>query len=244
MLVAEVGLSVVLLLGAGLLLRSLAALQQTNPGFDAAGLTVFTRVVAAGALPRRAGGARPRAAGYGAGGHAWRHTSRSDLRPSARSERKRPLLRADRSAAARSRPRPVRPLSHHRSRLSADVEDSVAFRTPLRSDRSRRRPAGCRREPPCGRCVLARRRPDRPLDPLHRRRRGHGGGNRRERAFANPHRRRATGDLRGARAIRGAGPNGRVRDPERARHTTGPAGGTRSRADVRLEAAAHRSELR
>ena len=42
MLVAEVGLSVVLLLGAGLLLRSLAALQQTNPGFDAAGLTVFS----------------------------------------------------------------------------------------------------------------------------------------------------------------------------------------------------------
>jgi putative ABC transport system permease protein len=42
MLVAEVGLSVVLLLGAGLLLRSLAALQQTNPGFDAGGLTVFT----------------------------------------------------------------------------------------------------------------------------------------------------------------------------------------------------------
>ncbi len=42
LLVAEVGLSVVLLLGAGLLLRSLSALQNTRMGFDPEGLTVFT----------------------------------------------------------------------------------------------------------------------------------------------------------------------------------------------------------
>ena len=41
-LVAEVGLSVVLLLGAGLLLRSLSALQDTHMGFDPHDLTVFT----------------------------------------------------------------------------------------------------------------------------------------------------------------------------------------------------------
>jgi putative ABC transport system permease protein len=41
LLVAEVGLSLVLLLGAGLLLRSLSALQDTDMGFDVEGRTVF-----------------------------------------------------------------------------------------------------------------------------------------------------------------------------------------------------------
>ena len=40
--VAEVALSLVLLLGAGLLLRTLTALQHTNLGFSSEGLTVFT----------------------------------------------------------------------------------------------------------------------------------------------------------------------------------------------------------
>ena len=41
LLVAEVGLSLVLLLGAGLLLRSLSALQETDLGFDPENITVF-----------------------------------------------------------------------------------------------------------------------------------------------------------------------------------------------------------
>jgi putative ABC transport system permease protein len=41
LLIAEVSLSLVLLLGAGLLLRSLAALQNTNLGFDGKDITVF-----------------------------------------------------------------------------------------------------------------------------------------------------------------------------------------------------------
>jgi putative ABC transport system permease protein len=42
LLIAEVGLSVVLLTGAGLLLRSLSSLQDTRMGFDPDGLTIFT----------------------------------------------------------------------------------------------------------------------------------------------------------------------------------------------------------
>ena len=41
LLVAEVGLALVLLLGAGLMLRSLAAQQQMNPGWRSDGITTF-----------------------------------------------------------------------------------------------------------------------------------------------------------------------------------------------------------
>jgi putative ABC transport system permease protein len=51
LLVAEVALSLVLLLGAGLLLRSLAALQNTDVGFDAEGVTVFTVSLPAARYP-------------------------------------------------------------------------------------------------------------------------------------------------------------------------------------------------
>ena len=51
LLVAEVGLSLVLLLGAGLLLRSLSALQDIDMGFDADGLTVFTVSLPAARYP-------------------------------------------------------------------------------------------------------------------------------------------------------------------------------------------------
>jgi putative ABC transport system permease protein len=51
LLVTEVGLSLVLLLGAGLLLRSLAALQDTDVGFDSDGLTIFTVSLPAARYP-------------------------------------------------------------------------------------------------------------------------------------------------------------------------------------------------
>jgi predicted permease len=51
LLVAEVALSLVLLLGAGLLLRSLAALQATDMGFSADGITVFTVSLPAARYP-------------------------------------------------------------------------------------------------------------------------------------------------------------------------------------------------
>jgi putative ABC transport system permease protein len=51
LLVAEVGLSLVLLLGAGLLLRSLVALQDTDMGFRSEGLTVLTLSLPAARYP-------------------------------------------------------------------------------------------------------------------------------------------------------------------------------------------------
>ena len=51
LLVAEVGLSVMLLLGAGLLLRSVSAMQHTNIGFDPSGLSVFTISLPAARYP-------------------------------------------------------------------------------------------------------------------------------------------------------------------------------------------------
>jgi putative ABC transport system permease protein len=51
LLVAEVGLSLVLLLGAGLLLRSLTALQDTELGFDPGNVTVFTLSLPAARYP-------------------------------------------------------------------------------------------------------------------------------------------------------------------------------------------------
>jgi putative ABC transport system permease protein len=51
LLVAEVGLSVMLLLGAGLLLRSVSAMQNTKIGFDPAGLSVFTISLPAARYP-------------------------------------------------------------------------------------------------------------------------------------------------------------------------------------------------
>jgi putative ABC transport system permease protein len=51
LLVAEVALSLVLLLGAGLLLRSLAALQNTDIGFNPEGVAVFTVSLPAARYP-------------------------------------------------------------------------------------------------------------------------------------------------------------------------------------------------
>jgi putative ABC transport system permease protein len=51
LLMAEVALSVVLLLGAGLLLRSLSALQDVRPGFDPSQSTVFTISMPAARYP-------------------------------------------------------------------------------------------------------------------------------------------------------------------------------------------------
>jgi putative ABC transport system permease protein len=51
LLVAEVGLSVVLLLGAGLLLRSLSAMQKTDLGFRPEGLSAFTISLPAARYP-------------------------------------------------------------------------------------------------------------------------------------------------------------------------------------------------
>ena len=51
LLVAEVGLSLVLLLGAGLLIRSFAALQDTELGFDPDNVTVFTLSLPAARYP-------------------------------------------------------------------------------------------------------------------------------------------------------------------------------------------------
>jgi putative ABC transport system permease protein len=56
LIVAEVALSVVLLVGAGLLIRSFIALQRVDPGFDAADVLTFQLSMPAGEYPN--GGAR------------------------------------------------------------------------------------------------------------------------------------------------------------------------------------------
>ena len=52
LVVSEVALAVVLVIGSGLLLRSFAALQETDPGFDPEGLLTFQLYLPPEQLPR------------------------------------------------------------------------------------------------------------------------------------------------------------------------------------------------
>ena len=95
LLVAEVGLALVLLLAAGLMLRSLAAQQRIDPGWRSEGITTFLLSLPAARYP--ADRVVPTFDQLDAelGRPARRRVGRSDLWPAARHQRERPQLHAN-----------------------------------------------------------------------------------------------------------------------------------------------------
>ena len=151
LLVAEVGLSVVLLLGAGLLLRSLQRCRTPTWASTRAALTVFTVSLPPARYPaaqviathERLDEQTRRAAGR----LAVARISGLPLGPSENVVE----LHAPGSPAAAARTESQRALSCRRPRVLRCDEDSAAGRPRVPADRSRRRATGRRHQPAHGR---------------------------------------------------------------------------------------------
>ena len=157
LVVAQVAVSLLLLVGAGLAMRTVEAARRADPGFDATQLTSIDRRRQAERLRSHP---RPRvlppAAGCGAGRRRHRVGDPRHASP-AGPARHAVAARRDRRLRAGARRRPVVHVQHRRPRLLPHAADSGDGRAGVRGSRRRDGAAGGGRQRDARRAVLGRR---------------------------------------------------------------------------------------